>query len=89
MPHPYEVKVTDGKMLGRGVVDMKGALACMMIAMAALKRSGEALGGDIIFAGVIDEEDSSLGAKALLKRRTEGRCGNRRRADGNGSMYRA
>ena len=68
MPHPYEVKVTDGKMLGRGVVDMKGALACMMIAMAALKRSGEALGGDIIFAGVIDEEDSSLGAKALLKR---------------------
>jgi acetylornithine deacetylase/succinyl-diaminopimelate desuccinylase len=67
MQDPYKVRIAEGKMLGRGVVDMKGALACMMVAMAALKRSGETLGGDLIFAGVIDEEDSSLGTKALLE----------------------
>jgi acetylornithine deacetylase/succinyl-diaminopimelate desuccinylase len=46
---------------------MKGPLSCMMIAMAALKRAGIKPEGDILFAAVIDEEDSSLGTQALLQ----------------------
>lgn len=64
---PFELTIRDGKMFGRGVVDMKGALACMMAAMAAIKESGLELDGDIIFAGVADEEDKSEGTRALLK----------------------
>jgi len=67
MKDPYHVRIEDGKMFGRGVVDMKGALSCMMIAMAALKRARIEPEGDIIFAAVIDEEDSSLGTKALIQ----------------------
>lgn len=63
---PYEVKIIDGKMYGRGVVDMKGPLGCMIMAMIAIKRSGIELLGDIVFAGVIDEEDKSRGTRALL-----------------------
>ncbi|MBK5261545.1 MAG: M20/M25/M40 family metallo-hydrolase [Peptostreptococcaceae bacterium] len=35
--NPYEIKIQDGRMFARGVVDMKGGLACMMMAMAAIK----------------------------------------------------
>lgn len=64
---PYKIRVIDGKMYGRGVVDMKAGLACMMMAMAAIKRAGINLSGDLIFAGVIDEEAKSEGTRALLK----------------------
>ncbi|MGE5676910.1 MAG: M20 family metallopeptidase [Pseudomonadota bacterium] len=64
--NPYEIRVEDGKMYGRGVLDMKGPLGCMMMAMIAIKRSGIKLAGDIVFAGVIDEEDKSEGTRALL-----------------------
>ncbi len=66
MEDPFKIKTLDGKIFGRGVVDMKGALSCMMISMAALKKAGAVLQGDLIFAGVIDEEDSSLGTRALI-----------------------
>lgn len=52
--------------LGRGVVDMKGALAAMLAAMLAVKRGG-GLAGDLWFAGVADEEEASRGTIALLE----------------------
>ncbi len=61
-------KVESGKIIGRGSVDMKGPLACMMLSMAALKRAGMELDGDVVFAGVIDEENKSEGTIELLKR---------------------
>ncbi len=64
---PYAVRIEDGKMYGRGVVDMKGALACMAYAMVAIKKSGIPLEGDVVFAGVIDEEEKSLGTIALIE----------------------
>lgn len=67
MEDPCRLKIRDGNLIGRGVVDMKGALACMMTAMVAIKRSGIKLRGDVIFAGVIDEEQKSEGTRALLK----------------------
>lgn len=65
--NPYEAKILDGKMYGRGVVDMKAGLVCMMLAMAAIKRAGITLSGDLIFAGVIDEEAKSEGTRAYLR----------------------
>jgi len=65
--NPFEVKFLGERMYGRGVVDMKGPLACMMMAMVAIKRLGIELAGDLIFAGVIDEEDKSEGTRALIK----------------------
>jgi len=65
--NPLEVECQDQKLVGRGVVDMKGALACMMSAMVAIKKSGIKLKGDIVFVGVIDEEEKSEGTLALIK----------------------
>lgn len=67
MPDPYHVKIVDGNMYGRGTSDMKAGLACMMIAMAAIRRSGVFFTGDLVFAALIDEEAKSLGTRAWLK----------------------
>ena len=58
--------IMDGKLFGRGANDMKGPIVSMMFAMAAIKRSGISTSGDIIFAGVIDEELNSYGTKKLI-----------------------
>jgi len=71
---PYDMKDAliakrqEDKLIGRGSVDMKGPLACMIMAMVALKRAGIKLGGDLKFAGVIDEEEKSLGTIDLLEK---------------------
>lgn len=67
MPDPFVLKMQGNRMYGRGTVDMKGALACMMGAMIAIKRAKISLDGDLIFAGVIDEEEGSKGTIALLE----------------------
>jgi len=60
----------EGSLLfGRGSADMKGALACMMLALGRLKELDIRLAGDVIFAGVIDEEMTSEGTCALLNQR--------------------
>jgi succinyl-diaminopimelate desuccinylase len=64
---PFAPRVEDGKLLGRGSVDMKGAIACMMVAMRLLKDSGESLPGDLIFTGVVNEEDRSEGTEQLVR----------------------
>lgn len=67
MADPYDIKVIDGNLYGRGVLDMKAGLACMMMAMAGIKRSGIILSGDLVFAALIDEEAKSLGTRAWLQ----------------------
>jgi acetylornithine deacetylase len=47
---------------------MKGSLAAMMSAMLALANSKQRLSGDLMFAGVIDEEHGSIGTAELVKR---------------------
>ncbi|HAE42344.1 MAG TPA: acetylornithine deacetylase [Clostridiales bacterium] len=64
---PLSGEIADGKLYGRGACDMKGALACMMGAMAAIKRSGIALDGDLVFAGVINEEQKSEGTEYIVR----------------------
>ena len=68
---PYVIRTVDGSLYGRGVLDMKAGLACMMMAMAAIKRAGVRLSGDLIFAALIDEEAKSLGTRAWLQNCSE------------------
>lgn len=64
---PYEANIVDGYIQGRGAVDMKGPIASMIMAILALKRSGIKLKGDIIFTGVIGEEEQSEGTEDVVK----------------------
>lgn len=58
-------EVRDGWLVGRGSVDMKGALAAMSTAIAGL--AGRLPAGRVTFAAVIDEEMESRGAEKLVE----------------------
>lgn len=64
---PFGAEIKEGNIYGRGAVDMKGAIACMLMSMLALKRSGVRLKGDVVFAGVIGEEERSEGTEYIVK----------------------
>jgi acetylornithine deacetylase/succinyl-diaminopimelate desuccinylase family protein len=58
--------IHDGRILGRGTTDMKGAVAAMAAALVALSRTGLPVAGRVTLAAVIDEEIESLGAEHLI-----------------------
>ena len=63
MAEPFTPRVEGGVMHGRGTCDMKGGVACQVYALLCLKRAGIPLDGDVLFTGVIAEEDgTSLGS---------------------------
>jgi acetylornithine deacetylase len=64
-PEAYDVKVEDGKMYGRGACDMKAALAAYLGVVKALRDSGARLNGNLVVAGIVDEEYQMLGSKAI------------------------
>ena len=63
MTAPFEPRVADGRLYGRGSYDMKGSLAACMLATAGAKRRG--LRGDVILTAVADEEFASVGTEAV------------------------
>jgi acetylornithine deacetylase len=70
MERPFTPEIHQGRLYGRGSQDMKGSLAAMLAAVQSLNDSGVQLGGDLIIAGVADEEYSSLGTEDLLRHYT-------------------
>lgn len=68
MPDAYVPRRQDGRLHGRGAVDMKGAMAAMLWALRALDRTGGAFAGELVFAGVAGEENGSPGMQALVAR---------------------
>jgi acetylornithine deacetylase len=68
MPEPFSADIIDGKLYGRGAYDMKGSLAAMIAAAKAIVDSGATLNGDLMLAGVADEEYASLGTMEVVKR---------------------
>ena len=53
---PYGAEIVDGKMIGRGAVDMKGSIASALAAVSAIRRAGVELDGRLDLHLVADEE---------------------------------
>ncbi|MCI0695591.1 M20 family metallopeptidase [candidate division KSB1 bacterium] len=64
---PFAAEIRDGRIYGRGAVDMKGPVAAMAAALIALKNLQLLEKGAVTLAAVIDEEMESLGAEALIR----------------------
>lgn len=64
---PFEARIVDGKMYGRGANDMKGGLVAAVCAIKAIVRSGVKLGGDILIGAVCDEEGHMMGIKHFVE----------------------
>ncbi|HOP52903.1 MAG: M20 family metallopeptidase [Thermovirgaceae bacterium] len=71
---PFAAEISDGKIFGRGAVDMKGPVAAMLMTLAAYRRAEVPLKGDLVFAGVLAEETNSDGSETLIRSgfRTDG-----------------
>lgn len=59
---PFGAELRDGRIYGRGAVDMKGGLAAAVAAVRALRRAGIVLDGWIDIHAVVDEEAGGFGA---------------------------
>jgi acetylornithine deacetylase/succinyl-diaminopimelate desuccinylase-like protein len=69
---PFEGRLADGFVWGRGALDMKGGLAMMIAALLRAKLDGLRLPGDIVLAIVCDEEaGGDLGSKYLVENHPE------------------
>lgn len=66
--HPFGAEMVDGRLYGRGANDTKGNLAAMLVAMAALKRSGLRMKGRLVAGVLCDEEGLMLGVQDFIRR---------------------
>lgn len=63
---PFDPRLENGRVYGRGSYDMKGSVAAIMAGAAALAQ--ETLDGRVLISLVADEEYASLGAQDFVKR---------------------
>lgn len=64
----FAAEVRDGRIYGRGAVDMKGGVGAALFALKALKACGVRLAGDVFFEAVPDEETCAMGTVAAIAR---------------------
>jgi acetylornithine deacetylase len=64
---PFAGVVVDGAVHGRGACDMKGGVACMVLAAEVLARLGVPLAGDLIVNTVTEEESTGAGGLAMAR----------------------
>ncbi len=65
---PFTAEVRDGLLYGRGVNDMKGPIAGLVLAVELLHRLDIRLAGDLLIATVTDEESSGAGGREVVRR---------------------
>lgn len=65
---PFRPEVRDGMLYGRGAVDMKGGVACIVLALETLAELGIRPPGDVLVNTVTDEESCGAGTLASLAR---------------------
>lgn len=65
---PFEPRIDDGWMYGRGAGDMKAGLAANLFALDALRALGFAPAADVHYQSVVEEECTGNGALACLQR---------------------
>jgi len=69
---PFEGRVADGCVWGRGALDMKSGVAMMLAALLRAKAEGFVPAGDVVLAILCDEETGSdYGAKYLVENHSE------------------
>ncbi len=69
---PFEGRIADGYVWGRGALDMKGGVAMMLSAFIRAKVEGVRLPGDLVLAILSDEEaGGDYGAKFLTEEHPE------------------
>jgi len=69
---PFDGKVVDGYVWGRGALDMKGGVAMMLAAFLRAKAEGLAPAGDVVLAILSDEEaGGDYGADYLIRNHAE------------------
>ncbi|MFB3921228.1 MAG: ArgE/DapE family deacylase [Terriglobia bacterium] len=66
MEAPFTARLENGLLYGRGAQDMKGGVAAALAAVLWIARN-TSLHGDLVLAGVADEEYQSAGTRALLE----------------------
>jgi acetylornithine deacetylase len=62
---PFVPRVRDGRVYGRGACDMKGGVACMLLATEVLRALEVPLVGDLVVNTVTDEESTGAGSLAV------------------------
>ena len=65
---PWAGMIADGRVYGRGALDMKGGLCCALFAAKALRDAGVRLKGRLMIESVIGEEDGGVGMLAAVLR---------------------
>lgn len=63
---PFAAAVRDGRLYGRGSCDMKGGIAAMVVAVAALAAEGALPAGELLVNTVTDEEWNGAGSLAAV-----------------------
>jgi acetylornithine deacetylase/succinyl-diaminopimelate desuccinylase family protein len=65
---PFSPEVREGRLWGRGAVDMKGPVACLLHALTMIERAGLQLEGEVAVSVAADEETGgSLGSGYLAQ----------------------
>ena len=67
MPEAYRPTIRDGRLYGRGAVDMKGALAAMVAVVDILAAEDIDFSGELLLTAVAGEESGSPGMLALTQ----------------------
>jgi len=69
---PFEARVVDGYVWGRGALDMKGGVAMMVAALLKARAEGLTPAGDVVLAVLSDEEAAGdFGASYLVENHAE------------------